>query len=71
MPTPLSQVENDLDPLWNDFRSGFQATVPDGEEELARVLAEAVGSASAELPSGFHFRPSCLLLPPSFFLNVR
>ena len=29
-------------PLWNDFHSAFQATVPDGEEELADVLADAI-----------------------------
>ena len=47
--------ENDLDALWNDFHSAFQATVPDGEEELARVLADAIGAATAELPDGFQF----------------
>ena len=29
--------------------------VPDDEEELARVLADAIRAASAELPDGFHF----------------
>ena len=55
MPPPPPPVENDLDPLWNDFHSAFQATVPDGEEELARVLADAIGAATAELPDGFQF----------------
>ena len=32
----------DLDALWNDFHTTFQATVPDDEEELAGVLADAV-----------------------------
>ena len=54
-PPPAPPVENDLDALWNDFHSAFQATVPDGEEELARVLADAIGAATAELPDGFQF----------------
>jgi len=53
MPPPPPSVENDLDPLWNDFHSAFQATVPDGEEELARVLAGAIRAATAELPDSF------------------
>ena len=53
--TPVASPENELDPLWNDFHSSFQATVPDGEEDLARILAEAIRGASAELPSGFQF----------------
>ncbi len=56
---PIAQlpptVDNDLDQLWNNFHSGFQPTVPDGEEDLARVLADAIGAAAAELPDGFHF----------------
>ena len=55
VPTPSHVAENDLDPLWNDFRSGFQPTVPDDEEELAGVLADAIDGAWAELPHGFHF----------------
>jgi hypothetical protein len=47
--------ENDLDPLWNDFHSSFRATVPDGEEDLARILAQAIRDAAAELPNGFQF----------------
>ncbi len=54
-PPPPPPAENDLDALWNDFHSAFQATVPDGEEELARVLADAIGAATAELPDGFQF----------------
>lgn len=52
LPTP---AENDLDASWNDFHSAFPATVPDDEEELARVLAGAIRAATAELPDGFHF----------------
>ena len=44
-PTPPPPPENDLDPLWNDFHTAFQADVPDGEEELANVLADAIGAA--------------------------
>jgi hypothetical protein len=47
--------ENDLDPLWNDFHSVFQAAVPDSEEGLARVLVDAIRAATPELPDGFHF----------------
>ena len=50
-----SPVENDLDALWNDFHSAFQATVPDSEEDLAAVLADAIGAATAEMPDGFQF----------------
>jgi hypothetical protein len=55
IPPPPLAVENDLDQLWNDFHSAFQATVPDGEEELVRVLADTIRAATAELPDGFHF----------------
>jgi hypothetical protein len=55
MPPPPPPVENGLDPLWNDFHSAFLATVPDGEEDLARVLADAIGAATAEMPDGFQF----------------
>ena len=37
------------------FTPRFQATVPDGEEDLARVLADAIRAATAELPDGFQF----------------
>jgi hypothetical protein len=54
-PPPAPDPENDLDALWNDFHSAFQATVPDGEEELVDVLADAIWTAGAELADGFHF----------------
>jgi hypothetical protein len=46
---------DDLSPLWNDFHTDFRAAVPDGEQELANVLAVAIRAATAELPDGFHF----------------
>jgi DNA helicase HerA-like ATPase len=49
------EPDNDLVPLWNDFHSAFPSTVPDDEEDLARVLADAIRAATAELPDGFHF----------------
>ena len=52
---PPPPPENNLDSLWNDFHSAFQTTVPDSEEELARVLADAIRAATVELPDGFHF----------------
>src|SRR5207249_834580 len=33
--SPPPPREHDLDPLWNDFHSAFQATVPDEEDDLA------------------------------------
>jgi hypothetical protein len=53
--TPPLPSPNDLDQLWNDFHSSFQATVPDGEEELAGVLAGAIRNATGESPDGFQF----------------
>lgn len=53
-PAPAPR-EFDLDPLWNDFASAFESTVPDDENGLARVLADAIGGMAAELPDGFHF----------------
>jgi hypothetical protein len=52
---PPPRPENELDEIWNDFHSTFPATVPDGQEELAGVLADAIRAATAELPGGFHF----------------
>jgi len=46
---------SELDQLWNDFHAAFQVNVPDGEEELAGVLAEAIRATTDELPEGFHF----------------
>jgi len=59
--------DNDLDALWNDFHAAFQATVPDGEEELGRVLAGAIRGASAELPDGFLFS----VAPDGRYLEVE
>jgi hypothetical protein len=47
-------MQNDLDPLWNDFHTAFPGVVPDDEVELAQVLAVAIRAATAELPDGFH-----------------
>jgi hypothetical protein len=55
VPPPPPPPENDLDKLWNDFHSAHQATVPDDEDDLARVLAGAVRATADELPDGFHF----------------
>jgi len=54
-PKTTTPVGDDLDPLWNDFHSSFEPTVPDGEEELAGVLADAIHTATAEMPDGFQF----------------
>jgi hypothetical protein len=54
-PPPSPLPASDLDALWNDFRSAFQATVPDEEDDLARVLAGAIRATSAELPNDCHF----------------
>jgi hypothetical protein len=47
--------ESNLDALWNDFHTAFETTVSDEEEDLAHVLAAAIGHLSAELPDGIHF----------------
>jgi hypothetical protein len=52
---PGPTAADDLTPVWNDFHSAFHALVPDGEDELARVLADAVRSINDELPDGVHF----------------
>jgi hypothetical protein len=53
-PPPPPPPPNSLDPLWNDFRAAFQATVPASEEGLAQVLAGAIHAATPELPDGYH-----------------
>jgi Helicase HerA, central domain len=65
---PRTQIENDLDALWNDFHSAFAGAVPDDEQDLAWALADAVRAASFELPEGFHF--GCLP-PDGRFLEVE
>jgi DNA helicase HerA-like ATPase len=57
----------DLDAAWNDFHSSFKANVPDTEEELAHVLAAAIGAAAAELPDGFQLGCS----PDQRYLEVE
>ncbi len=52
---PAAPAEHDLDAAWNDFHSAFAATVPDGEEKLAHVLADAISATTAELPDRFQF----------------
>jgi hypothetical protein len=54
-PPPPPPPPPDLDALWNEFHTTFQATVPDDEAELAQVLAVAIRATTAELPDGFHF----------------
>ena len=46
---------NDLHLLWNDFHSAFSGTVPDTEEALTGVLADAIRAVTPELPDGFYF----------------
>src|SRR5262249_28587165 len=55
IPPPPPPAEHDLDAIWNDFHSAFPATVPDSEEELAGIPADATRAMTAELPEGFHF----------------
>jgi hypothetical protein len=52
LPPPPDDV---LQRQWNDFLAGFSDAVPDGEEELAGLLAWAVGQASQEMPADFWF----------------
>ncbi len=68
LPPPPPPPENDLDPLWNDFHAAYQATVPDDEDDLARVLTDAIRATADELPDGFHFgRPQ----PEGRYLEVE
>lgn len=58
--TGTSEVEplprtDELDSLWNDFHSSFQAQISDEENELAGVLAKAIRNCSDELQQGYHF----------------
>jgi len=46
--------ENDLDALWNDFHSEFQATVSDAEDELTAVLAGASALRRRSFPRVFN-----------------
>ncbi len=50
-----SQFDRNLSQLWNDFHSSFKGNVPDEEEELAVILADAIRSCGDELPDPFHF----------------
>jgi hypothetical protein len=54
-PPPPPPPPPDLDAIWNDFHSAFQATVPDEEENLASVMFDAISAATAELADGFYF----------------
>jgi hypothetical protein len=55
LPPPPPPPVTDLDARWNDFHSAFEGTVPDDEEQLAAILANAVNALSPELPDGFDF----------------
>jgi hypothetical protein len=65
---PPALPRNDLDQLWNDFHTSFQTVVPDDEEELTRMLADAIKAVSDELPEGHHF--GCAS-PDGRFLEVE
>jgi hypothetical protein len=45
----------DLEQIWNDFRTAFNATVPEDETGRAELLAWGIGHCSAELPPDYHF----------------
>jgi energy-coupling factor transporter ATP-binding protein EcfA2 len=50
----------ELEPLWNDFRATFEATLPDDDSELAVLLAWALRVGSEELDTGHHFEARTL-----------
>jgi len=54
-PPEPAVVNSDFDQTWNDFASAFAYEVPDGEDDLARVIADAAGLLAPELPAGCHF----------------
>jgi hypothetical protein len=54
-PPPPAPADDVLQRQWNDFRSAFSDTVPDGEEELAGLLSWAIAQCSQEMPADFWF----------------
>jgi energy-coupling factor transporter ATP-binding protein EcfA2 len=47
--------DNLLQQIWNDFHSSSAAPVLDTESDLAKLLASAIDSASAEMEQAVHF----------------
>ncbi|HYO70156.1 MAG TPA: AAA family ATPase, partial [Archangium sp.] len=55
-PPPVSE----LDPLWNDFRTGYKGSPPDDDSELAVLLTWALGVSTEELDGGHRFEARTL-----------
>ncbi|WNG53384.1 AAA family ATPase [Archangium gephyra] len=55
-PTSVSE----LDPLWNDFRTGYTGSPPDDDSELAVLLTWALGASTEELDGGHRFEARTL-----------
>jgi len=58
IPEPTSV--SDLDPLWNDFRTGYKGSPPDDDSELAVLLTWALGASTDELDGGHRFEARTL-----------
>ncbi len=54
-PPPPPPPTVDYSRMWNDFLSEHRVILSDDEEELARILAEAIRQVSEEMPEGYHF----------------
>ncbi|MGZ3459631.1 MAG: AAA family ATPase, partial [Archangium sp.] len=57
---PQSQPETVLDPLWNDFRTGYEGSPSDDDSELAVLLAWALRASTDEVDSGHRFEATTL-----------
>jgi hypothetical protein len=49
--TPVLSLEQ----TWNDFRAGFAAALPEGDDELAGLLAVSLSACSDEIATGHRF----------------
>jgi hypothetical protein len=56
---PSTGPENPLEQLWNDFHTSGPSPNLDQEPDLAKLLADAIASASAEISSTVHFSAEC------------
>jgi Helicase HerA, central domain len=54
-PSTTQSSTFDFDAQWNDFHSTHAAIVPDSEDELASILADAIRNCSGEMAQGIHF----------------
>ncbi|HEX5752518.1 MAG TPA: AAA family ATPase [Archangium sp.] len=58
--TPESTSVSELDPLWNDFRTGYKGSTPDDDSELAVLLTWALSTSTDEWDGGHRFEARTL-----------